>query len=158
MFGGRRGSLVGWGLVPGLILIHFLFRPTIQSLPVGPDLLVGGLLLGAARMRAGYAALLGFFLGVLEASLALQGMGELALVFTLVAYIGARSRELLFFDAPSFGFLYLFLGTWLAQIGVILFATESVGLIAFVFPGLATAALTAVVCGLAEKGVELAEH
>ncbi|MFQ5746427.1 MAG: hypothetical protein ACE5HF_04305 [Gemmatimonadota bacterium] len=150
--------MVSWGLVPGLILVHFLLRPTIRGLPVAPDLLLGALLLGAARMRAGYAALFGFGLGVLEAAFAMQGMGQLALVFTLVAYLGARSRELLFFDARAFGFLYLFVGTWAAQIGIVLFASDVTSPFAVVFPGLATAALTALVAGVAERAVALVER
>ncbi|MFQ5530396.1 MAG: hypothetical protein ACE5FP_08615, partial [Gemmatimonadota bacterium] len=58
--------------VVGLLLVHFFLRPRLMAFSAAPDLLVGGLLLAALRLRADHAAALGFTLGVLDAAMALE--------------------------------------------------------------------------------------
>lgn len=113
------GRSRGYGaLVLGLILLHFLLRPLLIGWPGAPDLLAGGLLLAALRLRAGWAAALGFVLGLLEGAMALEGMGSLMVVYTATGYLAARSRDLIFTDARVFLPLFLFLGVWAVQVAV----------------------------------------
>lgn len=146
----RRDLTVSMAVVALLLLTYFLLRPWLTGLPVGPDLLIGGLLLAALHLRAGTAAVLGFVLGPLEAAMALGDPGMYALVLTITGYLAARSRDVLFADAPIFVLVYLFVGTWLARGALVLFGgggigpAQAVGLVAV------DALVTAVVCGAAD--------
>jgi cell shape-determining protein MreD len=153
MLGERRAEAVNAIVVALLVLLHFTFRPFLLAAPVAPDLLVGGLLLAALRLRAGYAALLGFILGLLEAAMALEGMGEVALVLAVVGYMGARSRDLLFADARYFVPAYVFAGTWLAQAGILLLVADTFEPVRMFVIGPGNAVLTALLCGIAERVV-----
>jgi rod shape-determining protein MreD len=130
-----------------LLVLHFLLRPVLVSLPVAPHLLIGALLLATLRLSAGNAALLGFGLGILEAAMALEGMGTYALALTLVGYAGARSRDLLFADARFYVFGFLFLGTWLADVILLTLGTSPPGPVRLLAGGAIDALLTAIVCG-----------
>ena len=140
----RTWSAIG---IVGLLILHFLFRPVLVSWPVAPNLLVGALLLATLHLRAGHAALLGFGLGILEAAMALEGMGLYALALTLIGYFGARSRDLLFADARFYVFGYLFVGTWISQIVILLLGTAVPGPVPLVVGSGIDALLTAAVCG-----------
>lgn len=143
----RRDTVVSLGVVVLLVLLHFLLWPWLTGLPMGPDLLLGGLLLAALRVRAGTAAVLGFVLGPLEAAMGLGDPGTYALVLTLTGYLAARSRDVLFVDAPMFIAVYLFLGTWIARIALVLIAGGPTGAAAAIGWGLLDALATAIVCG-----------
>ena len=149
-----RGARMVGGVVAGILLLHFLFRPLLRDLPVAPDLLTGGLLLGTLHMRAGHAALLGFALGILEAAIGLDGMGRISIVYTLAGTIGARSRDLLFADAPYYVFAYLFVGTWLTRIGLMLATGVDIGISAILVDGGVVAGVTALICGSVELAIE----
>ena len=95
----RRGPSPDLIVVAGLLILHFTFHRFFVQWPFLPNLLIGALLLAALRLRAGYAALFGFTLGVLEAAMGVEGLGTISIVFTLIGYLGARSRDLLFADA-----------------------------------------------------------
>lgn len=137
----------GYGaLVAGLILLHLLLRPLLIGWPGAPDLLVGGLLLGALGLRAGSAAALGFVLGLLEGAMALEGMGSLMVVYTAAGYVGARSRDLIFTDARVFLPLFLFLGVWIVEVAVASAAAFPPGLEPLLLGAPLTAATTTVVC------------
>ncbi len=133
--------------IAALLVVHFLFRPLFVRLPVAPNLLVGALLLATLRLRAGHAALLGFGLGILEAAMALEGMGWYALALTVIGYAGARARDLLFSDARFYVFAYLFVGTWLAESVLLLLGTSAPGPLRLLAGGAIDALLTALVCG-----------
>jgi cell shape-determining protein MreD len=147
-------SAAAWNAVAvvALVVAHFLLRPFWVGLPVGPDLLVGALLVGTLRLRAGHAALFGFALGLLESAMALEGLGGYALALTLLGYLGARSRDLLFADARFYVFSYLFVGTWIGHAALQLLGTTSPGIPVLVLGSAATAAITSLVCGAAEAG------
>lgn len=146
-------SAVAWNGVAVVVLVvaHFLLRPLWVGLPVGPDLLVGALLVGTLRLRAGHAALLGFALGLLESGMALEGFGTYALALTLLGYLGARSRDLLFADARFYVFSYLFVGTWIGHAVLQALGTTVPGALALVLGSAVTAAITSLLCGAAES-------
>ncbi|HSM08730.1 MAG TPA: rod shape-determining protein MreD [Gemmatimonadota bacterium] len=145
----RRDTFVSMTVVTLLLLLYFLLHPWLHGLPAGPDLLIGGLLLAALRVQAGTAAILGFVLGPLEAAMSLGDPGVYALVLTTTGYLAARSRDILFADAPVFVVVYLFVGTWLAR-SVLVLATGGVAgdpagaLLVVALDALATA----LVCGM----------
>jgi cell shape-determining protein MreD len=145
--GARRGPALDVALVVVLLLVHFTFHRFFVRWPVTPNLLVGGLLLAALRLTAGQAALLGFVLGVFEAAMGLEGMGTISLVLTVVGYLAARSRDLLFADARYFTPIYLFAGTWLAELGLLVAMPGGPGLLAGLVLAPISAAGTALVCG-----------
>lgn len=146
----RRDAVVSLGVVALLLLLHFLLWPWLTGLPVGPDLLLGGLLLAALRVRGATAAVLGFVLGPLEAAMGLGDPGMYALVLTVTGYLAARSRDVLFVDAPVFIAVYLFLGTWIARATLVLLAGGPTGVFAAVGWTLLDALATALVCGFVD--------
>lgn len=115
---GTRWQFVGFIAV--LVLLYFLLRVGLGLGVYAPDLLVVGLLLGARRMRAGWAAGLGFLLGVLDGAAHPMTMGAGAVALTALGYLGARSREGLAGDSPVLLALYLFAGKWLYDVIVYL--------------------------------------
>ncbi|MCL7972268.1 MAG: rod shape-determining protein MreD [marine benthic group bacterium] len=137
-------------VVLGLLVLHFSLRRFLVGWPVMPSFLIGALLLGALRLRAGNAALFGFFLGLLEAAMGLEGMGITSFVFTLVGYLGARSRDLLFADARHYVFTYLFVGTWVAEAALMLAMPGEAGLVGPLLLAPVSALVTAILCGSAE--------
>ncbi len=142
----ERAGAAHVALVVLLVLAHFTFRPLFRDIPIRPDLLVGGLLLATLRLSAGHAAVLGFTLGLLESAIGLEGVGSLSIVYALIGFLAARSRDLLYADAARFAYTYVFIGTWVAQVGTAL-ALQVVPGVSFVLLALGTAAVTAVVCG-----------
>jgi len=148
--GVRRGVSPDAILVVVLILIHFTLYGVFVRWPAMPNLLIGGLLLAALRIRSGYAAFLGFLLGVLEAAMGLEGMGTISLVLTVVGYVAARSRDLLFADARYFVPIYLFAGTWIAEMALMLAMPGGPGVLAALVLAPVSAVSTALVCGTAE--------
>ncbi len=146
--GWSRGA---WVLVVLVLLLHFALHPVLSRWPAGPDLLAGGLLLGSLQLRAGQAAGFGFALGLLEASLALSGLGVLTLVFTLTGYVGARLRDLFYSDSARFVPTFLILGVLLIQwIVAALTAWPPQARFLLIYAPLAAVA-TAVVCWIGER-------
>ncbi len=137
--------------VGALIGLHFLLRPFLVQVPVAPNLLVGGLLVATLRLGAGRAATLGFLLGMLEAGMALEGLGSYAAALTLLGYLAARSRDLLFADTRFYVLLFLFVGTWIGESALLLLGTTPPGPLRLTLGVGASAALTALVCGGAES-------
>jgi len=149
--GSRRGWTPDGVLVVALVLVHLtLFRFFVRW-PAMPNFLIGGLLLAALRMRAGYAAFFGFSLGILEAAMGLEGMGTISIVLTVIGYLAARSRDLLFADARYFVFIYLFAGTWFAEVSLMLAMPGGPGILGGLVLAPVSALGTALVCGTAES-------
>jgi hypothetical protein len=140
-------------IVVVLLGLHLLFRPILDGWPVSPDLLTGGILMGGLVLRAGKAAMLGFGAGLIEAALSVGGLGRLTLVYTLLGYSSARSRDLIFADLQYFLFAYLFVGTWFTQLVLAALAGSSLswGFAFLVAP--ASALLTALVGELGVRAV-----
>lgn len=99
-----------------LVILHFLLRVGLGLGELAPDLLVLALLLAARELRAGTAAALGLVLGILEGSVIPFALGALPVVFTLLGYLGSRTRELFAGDSLVFLALYLFVGKWVADV------------------------------------------
>ena len=137
-------------VVLAILVAHFTLHRFLVSWPGMPSLLIGALLLGALRLQAGTAAVFGFILGLLEAAMGLEGMGILSLVFTLIGYLGARSRDLLFADARHYVFIYLFVGTWVAEVALMLAMPGEHGLLGPLVLAPLSALTTSLVCGSAE--------
>lgn len=107
--GGGGLALAGAAL---LILLHFLARPYLVGWWASPDLAVGALMVAALHLGAGRAATLGFVLGLLEGTMALTGIGPLAMAYAVVGYGAARSWGVVFADVRLFLPVYLFIGGW----------------------------------------------
>jgi len=112
------GSPIQWLLVLLVLGLHFVFRPILVEWSYGPDLLAGGLLLAALQLRAGWAAGVGFTLGLIEGSMALTALGPHMVVLTLAGFGAARARDLLFSDSPTFLPVFLVIGVWVIDVAV----------------------------------------
>lgn len=101
-----------WGFILVLVLLHLVLRLAL-GLTIVPDLIVVAALLGARRLGAPGAALLGLVLGVLADSLAIVAFGATAVAFVIVCYLGSRTRNLFEGDSYLFAAIYAFIGAWL---------------------------------------------
>lgn len=101
-----------WTFIALLVLLHLILRVALGMTAV-PDLILVAALLGARRLGAPGAALLGLLLGVLADSLATIAFGATVVALVIVCYLGSRSRK--FFEGDSYLFvvIYSFLGAWL---------------------------------------------
>ena len=156
MTAGRRVATVDVIVIVALLLIHFTFHRFFVRWPIAPNFLIGALLLAALRLRAGHAALLGFVLGILEAAMGLEGLGTISLVLVIVGYLAARSRDLLFADARYYIPIYLFVGTWLAEIGFVIAMRGGPDLLLALVLTPVSAAATALVCTVVESFTSVA--
>jgi rod shape-determining protein MreD len=111
-----------WLFIAALVVVHLILQLTLGLGPRAPDLLIVAVLLGARALSGGAAAGLGFGLGLLEDAVSVSAFGAAAAAFTVVAYLGARTRD--FFVGESLFFLlgYFFLGKWIHEALYYLFA------------------------------------
>lgn len=119
----------GWGFrifIAVLVILHFVLRVGLGLAQFAPDLLVVALLLAAREVRAGTAAGLGLFLGVLDGSLVPFNLGISALVLTALGFVGARTREIFSGENYVFLALYLFAGKWLYDAALSLLTNQLV--------------------------------
>lgn len=107
-----RNNTPYWTFLLLLVLAHLFLRVGLGLSAWLPDLLTVAVLLGARRVRAPVAALLGLLLGLLEDALALSAFGARAVATAAVAFLGARSRDLFEGDSVIFLAVYLFIGKW----------------------------------------------
>lgn len=105
-----------WLFIALLVGTYFFLRLTLGLGASAPDLLTVAVLLGARPLPGGGAAALGFGLGILDDAAAVTAFGAAAATFTIIAYIGARSRDLFVGDSLLFLTAYLFLGKWAQEI------------------------------------------
>jgi cell shape-determining protein MreD len=96
-----------------LVVLYFLLRTGLGMGELAPDFLVLALLLGARRMKAGWAAGLGFALGLLDGAAHPLTMGAGSVALAVLGYAAARSREWLPGDSPVMLALFLFAGKWM---------------------------------------------
>jgi cell shape-determining protein MreD len=69
----------------------------------------------------------GLLIGVLADALSLTKFGALALIYTVLGYLGARSRDLFEGDSLLFVGLYIFVGKWLRDALYLGLAHSAVG-------------------------------
>ena len=95
-----------------LVLLQFTVRPLLAwHAPI--DFLVIALLYGAVRMRAGWAALFGFSIGLASDSLLLEAFGASALAMTVIGFSASWLKAVFFADNLALSAFFLFLGKWL---------------------------------------------
>ena len=105
----------GWGFwlfIVVLVVLHLVLHLSLGLGLWAPDLLTLAVLLAARQLEGGWAAGLGFGLGLLEDAVSLGAFGAGAITQTVLGFLGARSRELFVGDSLLFLSFYLFLGAW----------------------------------------------
>ena len=101
-----------WLLVAGLFLVHLMLHMGFGLGPVAPDLLTVALLLAAREVGMGRAAGLGLFFGILEDSLSVLSFGANSVAMTVIAALGAVTRDLFVGDSLIFLVSYFVIGKW----------------------------------------------
>ena len=109
-----RGALAA--LIVVLVALHFILRIGLGLRQLAPDLLLVAVLLAARELRAGWAAVLGLVLGLMEDSVIPMFLGASALVLSVLGFLGARSRDVVAGDSFAFLAFYLFAGKWLYDV------------------------------------------
>jgi rod shape-determining protein MreD len=104
-----------WLFIAVLVVLHFFLHLTLGLGVQAPDLLTVAVLLGARQLGGGAAAGLGFGLGLLEDAVSVAAFGAAAAALTVVAYLGARTRDFFVGDSLFFLAAYLFLGKWVHE-------------------------------------------
>ena len=105
-----------WLLFAGLALTHLLLHVGFGIGRAAPDLLTVALLLGAREMGMGRAAGMGLFFGLLEDALSLLSFGANSVAMTIIAALGAVTRNLFVGDSVFFLVSYFLLGKWLRDL------------------------------------------
>lgn len=111
-----KDGLPFWLFIGLLVVGYFFLHLTLGLGPAAPDLLTVAVLLGARPLPGGGAAALGFGLGLMDDAASVTAFGAAAATFTIIAYIGARSRDLFVGDTLLFLTAYLFLGKWVQEL------------------------------------------
>jgi rod shape-determining protein MreD len=94
-----------------LIVLHYTLRPLL-AWRASVDFLIVALLLGAVRLRPGFAAVYGFLLGLMADSLGVSGFGVAALGMSAVGFAGSWLKAVFFADNLALNGFFLFLGKW----------------------------------------------
>jgi hypothetical protein len=108
----RVGSPTIWVLVVVLTVLHLLLHVGLSYERGAPDLLTLSLLLASREVGLGRAAGLGFAFGLVEDSLSVLSFGANTVAMTLVACVGALTRDLFVGDSRLFLVSYLLIGKW----------------------------------------------
>lgn len=143
-----RSSPSFWVFIVLIVLLHFILHVAV-GLDTVADLLTVAVLL-ASRRRTGFgAALIGLGLGILGDALSLTTFGALALVYTVIGFLGARSRDLFEGDSLLFVGVFVFIGKWLRDaLYLVLTRTEPWGSLLTSAPLAALFAALAAMVGL----------
>ena len=99
-----------------LVVLHFAVHVALGLHGSAPDLLTIALLLGVRRLSGSGGAGFGLALGVLNDALSLSAFGALAVTYSILGFVGARSRDLFEGDSLLFVAVYIFLGKLLRDI------------------------------------------
>jgi cell shape-determining protein MreD len=108
-----------------LALTHLLLHVGFGIGRAAPDLLTVALLLGARELGMGRAAGLGLFFGLLEDALSVLVFGANSFAMTIVAALGAVTRDLFVGDSTLFLVSYFVIGKWTRDLLHWLMAGES---------------------------------
>lgn len=110
------GSWSFWVFITILVVLHLLLHLGTGTGGAAPDLLTVAALLGARRVNRAGATVLGAALGLLRDALSLASFGADTIALALVAYAGARTRELFVGDSRLFVLAYLIVGGWVHEV------------------------------------------
>jgi rod shape-determining protein MreD len=113
-------------VVPLLVVLHLLLHLGFGLGAEAPDLMVLALLLAARQVSMGWAAGLGFLLGLLEDALSVLAFGANTVTLTVVGTLGSGTRDLFVGDSRWFVLVYLGVGKWLRDLGHWLLAGEGI--------------------------------
>ncbi len=116
MRSGRRQKGGPWRvavLMAALVGLQFYARPRVWDGPSAPDFLVIGLLLLAIRSSPGVAALLGLVIGLVADVLTPAHFGAGMLAHTVVGYLAAQGRAVVFADNLLVTTAVFGVGLWL---------------------------------------------
>jgi rod shape-determining protein MreD len=105
-----------WVFILILVVLHFVVHVALGIRGAAPDLLTIALLLGVRRLSGAGAAGLGLALGLLNDALSLTAFGALAVTYSILGFLGARSRDLFEGDSLLFVAAYIFLGKFLRDL------------------------------------------
>jgi rod shape-determining protein MreD len=101
-----------WLLVAVLAFSHLMLHVGFGIGRAAPDLLTVALLLGARELGMGRAAGLGLFFGLLQDALTVLSFGANSLAMTIVAVLGAVTRDFFVGDSTLFLVSYFVIGKW----------------------------------------------
>lgn len=119
-----RTSTSFWVFILILVVLHLVLHVAL-GMGRAPDLLTVALLLSARRLPGAGAAAVGLLLGILMDALSLTTFGALAVVYTVVGFLGARSRDLFEGDSLLFVGVFIVIGAWLCQALYLLFTRSA---------------------------------
>ncbi len=140
-----------WGLVvlvAVLVALHFVLRIGYGLGELAPDLLLLSLLVTARFVKPGTAAGIGLFLGFLEGAMLPMTMGVSAVALVILGYVGGRTRKWFSDDNVVFLALYFFLGKWVYDGILFLFAGARPGMAADLLVISPLASIYAAIAGL----------
>lgn len=105
-----------WGVLAGMVILHFFLHLGLGIGGTAPDLLTLALLLGARGGGMALGAGLGFGLGLMQDAFSVLAFGSNALAMTVVGASGSFTRELFVGESLLFVFAYLFAGKWMRDL------------------------------------------
>ena len=98
-------------VVAVLVVLQFAVQP-LMPWRVSPDFLVIAVLYAAVRVRPGWAAVLGFVIGLATDSLSLGAFGAGALAMSAVGFGASWLKAAFFADTVVINAAFLFVGKW----------------------------------------------
>jgi rod shape-determining protein MreD len=107
-----RNSGAFWVFIIVLVVLHFGVHVALGIRGLAPDFLTIALLLGSRRLSGAGAAGLGLAMGLLNDALSLTSFGALAVTYSIVGFLGSRSRDMFEGDSLLFVAAFIFLGKW----------------------------------------------
>jgi rod shape-determining protein MreD len=113
---GRNHQVGFWIFIIVLVVLHFGVHVALGLRGFAPDLLTVALLLGVRRLGGAGAAGLGLALGILNDALSLTAFGAMAVTYSIIGFLGARSRDLFEGDSLLFVAVYVFIGKLLRDV------------------------------------------
>jgi rod shape-determining protein MreD len=109
-----------------LIVLHYTLRPLL-AWRASVDFLIVALLLGAVRLRPGWAAVYGFLLGLVADSLSADAFGAAALGMSVVGFAASYLKAVFFADNLALNGFFLFVAKWVFDLIFLVFGHRSAG-------------------------------
>jgi rod shape-determining protein MreD len=111
-----RNSTAFWIFIIVLVVLHFGVHVALGIRGLAPDFLTIALLLGSRRLSGAGAAGLGLAMGLLNDALSITSFGALAVTYSIVGFLGSRSRDMFEGDSLLFVAAYIFFGKWMRDL------------------------------------------